>query len=71
MGQNLKTQELIIIVMTRVSSMNFLPNIYWNKIGMVERNNMTLIDMARSMLVEYNISDSCCQSHKDHLSCIK
>jgi hypothetical protein len=26
---------------------------------MVERNNMTLIDMARSMLAEYNISDSC------------
>ena len=26
--------------------------------GIVERKNMTLIDMARSMLAEYNVSDS-------------
>jgi hypothetical protein len=38
--------------------MNFLPNIHQNKNGIVERKNRTLIDMARSMLAEYNVSDS-------------
>jgi hypothetical protein len=37
--------------------MNFLPNIH-RKNGIVERKNRTLIDMAKSMLAEYNVSDS-------------
>jgi hypothetical protein len=36
MDQNLKMLELMIIVMTRVSSMNFLPNIHRNKMVLLK-----------------------------------
>jgi transposase InsO family protein len=40
--------------------------------GLVERKNRTLIDMAKSMLSEYNVSDTFWGRSKQHsLSCIK
>ena len=58
MEVNLETQELMNGVMRKESSMNSQPSTLRNKNGLVERKNRTLIDMARSMLSEYNVSDS-------------
>jgi hypothetical protein len=43
--------------MTRGSNMNFF-KVYTRTNGIVERKNRTLINMTRSMLEEYNVSDS-------------
>jgi hypothetical protein len=50
--------ELMNIVMTRVLKHEFSSKYTPEQNGIVERKNMTLIDMARSMLAEYNVSDS-------------
>jgi hypothetical protein len=55
MDKNLKMLELMIIVMTRVSSIIFFSKYTPEQNGIVEMKNMTLIDMARSMLMEYNV----------------
>ena len=58
MEVSLETQELKNGVMRKESSMNSQPSTLRNKMVFVERKNRTLIDMARSMLSEYNVSDS-------------
>jgi hypothetical protein len=50
--------ELMNIVMTRVLKHEFSSKYTPEQNGIVERKNMTLIDMARSILAEYNVSDS-------------
>ena len=58
MEVSLETQELKNGVMRKESSMNSQPSTLRNKMVLLRGKNRTLIDMARSMLSEYNVSDS-------------
>ena len=55
---NLETQELRNGVMKKGIKYEFSAKYTPEQNGLVERKNRTLIDMARSMLSEYNVSDS-------------
>ena len=58
MEVNLETQGLRNGVMKKELSMNSQPSTLRNKMVLLKGKNRILIDMARSMLLEYNISDS-------------
>jgi hypothetical protein len=57
MALSSRTLKLKIILIKKVSSMNFWHPILLNKLGVVKRKNMTIIESARTMLDEYKISD--------------
>jgi hypothetical protein len=56
MEVNSRIQELMSLVMSMALGINSQPSTHHNSNGLVERKNRTLIDMARSMLSEYNVS---------------
>ena len=50
--------ELISYAMSLELDINSCPSTLQQSNGLIERKNRTLIDMARSMLSEYNVSQS-------------
>jgi hypothetical protein len=53
-----RIQELLSCVMTLVLDINSRPSTLHNQNSLIKRKNRTLIDMAKSMLSEYNVSQS-------------
>jgi hypothetical protein len=55
---NSRTLELMIWVMILELDINSWPSILHNQIALLREKNRTIIDMTRSMLSEYNVSQS-------------